>query len=171
MFSMDAFFHLYIPKLTFIIAYIPSPPLLQNNTRFTYYASASAQSSIRSQQPHIVASTMTATLLPRSSTSFYQVLGILMGASSQEIKAAYRKLARIFHLDVASVDKKDTSVDEFMRIHTAYSTLSDAEKRTDYDLRIFRLHCISSLYSVEYVWTSRFSSGYTNRHSWETDKC
>ncbi|KAL2522226.1 chaperone protein dnaJ 11 [Forsythia ovata] len=98
---------------------------------------------------------MTATLPLRSPTSFYEVLGIPMGASSQEIKAAYRKLARICHPDVAPVDKKDTSADEFMRIHTAYSTLSDAEKRADYDLRIFRLHRISGSYSVEYVSTSR----------------
>ncbi|KAE8709498.1 Chaperone protein dnaJ 11 [Hibiscus syriacus] len=70
-------------------------------------------------------------------TSLYQVLGIPIGASNQEIKSAYRRLARVCHPDVAAIDRKDSSADEFMEIHAAYSTLSDPEKRAVYDSKVF----------------------------------
>ncbi|XP_057453316.1 chaperone protein dnaJ 11, chloroplastic-like [Lotus japonicus] len=68
-----------------------------------------------------------------SCTSLYEILGIAAAASDQEIKAAYRRLARVRHPDVAAVDRKDSSTNEFMKIHAAYSTLSDPEKRASYD--------------------------------------
>ncbi|KAA8547504.1 hypothetical protein F0562_003933 [Nyssa sinensis] len=63
-----------------------------------------------------------------------------MGATSQEIKAAYRRLARTCHPDVAASDGKDSAAGEFMKIHAAYSTLNDPEKRADYDRKLFRRH-------------------------------
>lgn len=93
-------------------------------------------------------------------TSLYAILGIPMGASNQEIKWAYRKLARTCHPDVASFDRKDKSANEFMKIHAAYSTLSDPEKRAVYD---------SKLFSSNRPLTVSFS-GYGGR-SWETDQC
>ncbi|XWS29194.1 hypothetical protein CRYUN_Cryun24cG0007700 [Craigia yunnanensis] len=96
-------------------------------------------------------------------TSLYDVLGISVGASNQEIKAAYRRLARACHPDVAAIDRKDSSADEFMKIHAAYSTLTDPEKRAVYDSKLlWRRH--RPLTSA-----SRFS-GYGGR-SWETDQC
>ncbi|CAL5418468.1 unnamed protein product [Camellia sinensis] len=95
-----------------------------------------------------------------SVASLYDVLGIQMDASCQEIKTAYRRLARVLHPDVSSNGQKDTSADEFIRIHTAYSTLSDPQKRADYDRSLFRLRSPSA---------SGFS-GYTRR-TWETDQC
>lgn len=102
-----------------------------------------------------------------SSSSLYHVLGISTGASGQEIKSAYRRLARTLHPDVAAIGRKDSSADEFMKIHAAYSTLSDPEKRADYDRRLFRIHRPSV--SSEPVF-SRYSGGYTGRN-WETDQC
>jgi DnaJ-class molecular chaperone len=73
-----------------------------------------------------------------SCTSLYEILGIASASSDQEIKAAYRRLARVSHPDVAAIDRKDSSADEFMKIHAAYSTLLDPEKRASYDRSLFR---------------------------------
>ncbi|CAN0838738.1 Chaperone protein dnaJ 11, chloroplastic [Linum grandiflorum] len=56
-----------------------------------------------------------------ASSSIYEILGIQRGATSQEIKSAYRKLARTCHPDVVAIDRKDNSDDEFMRIHDVRS--------------------------------------------------
>ncbi|KAJ9146966.1 hypothetical protein P3X46_029178 [Hevea brasiliensis] len=94
-----------------------------------------------------------------SCKSLYEILGIPVGATSHEIKSAYRRLARTCHPDVA-LDRKDTSADEFMKIHAAYSTLSDPEKRAVYDRKFFRRNG---------PLTSSFP-GYRGRN-WETDQC
>ncbi|KAL7255675.1 hypothetical protein ACSBR1_009745 [Camellia fascicularis] len=105
-----------------------------------------------------------------SCVSLYEVLGIPMGASGNEIKVAYRKLARICHPDVAAVDRKISSADDFMKIHSAYSTLSDPEKRADYDRKLFRRHrSYSGISASPATPMSRFS-GYVRRN-WETDQC
>ncbi|CAI9786558.1 unnamed protein product [Fraxinus pennsylvanica] len=100
--------------------------------------------------------------------SLYELLGIQMGASDQEIKNAYRRLARILHPDVASqVGDDDTSAaDQFMRVHAAYATLSDPQKRANYDLALYRRRMGSQSPSA-----SGFT-GYTARNrNWETDQC
>ncbi|XP_022880044.1 chaperone protein dnaJ 11, chloroplastic-like [Olea europaea var. sylvestris] len=89
--------------------------------------------------------------------SLYEVLGIQTGASCQEIKTAYRKLARSLHPDVAS-----NSGDEFMRVHTAYATLSDPEKRANYDTELFHRRRPTALSARGYSCRSR---------NWETDQC
>ncbi|OAY60872.1 chaperone protein dnaJ 11, chloroplastic [Manihot esculenta] len=95
-----------------------------------------------------------------SCTSPYEILGIPVGATSQDIKTAYRRLARTCHPDVAALDRKDTSADDFMKIHAAYSTLSDPEKRAVYDRKFIRRNR---------PLTTSFS-GYHGRN-WETDQC
>ncbi|WMV16628.1 hypothetical protein MTR67_010013 [Solanum verrucosum] len=105
-------------------------------------------------------STMPSNLVHTSPASFYEILGIPIGSTIQEIKAAYRRLARVCHPDVAAIDQKDTSADDFMKIHSAYSTLSDPDKRADYDRRLFRRRRSVNLYS----------GGYSTRN-WETDQC
>ncbi|NJN16280.1 MAG: J domain-containing protein [Oscillochloris sp.] len=61
----------------------------------------------------------------------YQVLGVNRNASDQEIKQAYRKLARKYHPDINPGDKAAEA--RFKEINEAYEVLSDQEKRTKYD--------------------------------------
>ena len=62
---------------------------------------------------------------------YYEVLGVSRQASEEEIKRAFRKLARKHHPDVAK-DKK-TAEEKFKEINEAYEVLSDPAKRKKYD--------------------------------------
>jgi curved DNA-binding protein len=62
---------------------------------------------------------------------FYGILGVQRGASEDEIRTSYRKLARKYHPDVNPNDPK--AEDQFKEVAFAYDVLSDAEKRARYD--------------------------------------
>jgi DnaJ-class molecular chaperone len=62
---------------------------------------------------------------------YYKTLGVERGASSDDIKKAFRKLARKYHPDVNPGDKKAES--KFKEINEAYEVLSDPDKRKKYD--------------------------------------
>lgn len=62
---------------------------------------------------------------------YYEVLGLSRGASEDEIKSAYRRLARQSHPDV-NPDNPEAE-EAFKRINEAYEVLSDPDKRTVYD--------------------------------------
>ncbi|MCE9625499.1 MAG: DnaJ domain-containing protein [Deltaproteobacteria bacterium] len=63
---------------------------------------------------------------------YYQILGVSSTAGDDEIKKAYRKLAKQHHPDVNKGDKG--SEDKFKDISAAYDTLSDKKKREEYDM-------------------------------------
>ncbi len=65
-----------------------------------------------------------------SERDFYEVLGVGRGAGDDEIKAAFRKLARQYHPDV---NKDPDAEDKFKEINEAYGVLSDADKRARYE--------------------------------------
>src|SRR3954451_17846141 len=61
---------------------------------------------------------------------YYEVLGVPRGASNEEIRSAYRKLARQNHPDV---NKDPAAEHRFKKIAEAYEVLRDPEKRERYD--------------------------------------
>ncbi len=62
---------------------------------------------------------------------YYEVLGVSKGASDDEIKKAYRKLAKQYHPDMNPGDKE--AEQKFKEANEAFSVLSDADKRQKYD--------------------------------------
>src|SRR5205085_5850264 len=62
---------------------------------------------------------------------YYKILGVAKTASEDEIRKAFRKLARQYHPDVAG--NKAGAGDKFKEINEAYEVLSDPDKRRKYD--------------------------------------
>ena len=62
--------------------------------------------------------------------SYYDILGVEKGATDEDIKKAYRKLARKYHPDV---NKEKDADQRFKEISEAYAVLSDKDKRSEYD--------------------------------------
>src|ERR1700742_4096858 len=61
---------------------------------------------------------------------YYEILGVTRGADADEVKRAYRKMARKFHPDVS---KERNAEEKFKEVQEAYEVLRDADKRAAYD--------------------------------------
>ncbi|MBS6921652.1 MAG: J domain-containing protein, partial [Anaerococcus vaginalis] len=63
---------------------------------------------------------------------YYEILGVDKKANADEIKKAYRKLAKKYHPDLHPDDKEASK--KFAKINEAYEVLSDENKRKQYDM-------------------------------------
>jgi len=64
---------------------------------------------------------------------YYQILGLSKSASADDIKKAYRRLARQFHPDMHSGAKKVEMEKKFKELNEAHEVLADTDKRKKYD--------------------------------------
>lgn len=68
--------------------------------------------------------------------NLYEILGVEKNASAEDLKKAYRQLSKKYHPDLqngkSDAEKKEAE-DKFKEINAAYATLSDPEKRSNYD--------------------------------------
>ncbi|XP_068658095.1 chaperone protein dnaJ 20, chloroplastic-like [Aristolochia californica] len=73
-------------------------------------------------------------------TSMYDILSVSESAGQDEIKAAFRKLARKYHPDACRSENKDECTKQFIQVREAYRVLSDPVLRKEYDSRLRNGH-------------------------------
>ncbi|PKU77568.1 chaperone protein dnaJ 20, chloroplastic-like [Dendrobium catenatum] len=76
--------------------------------------------------------------LSATTESFYELLGIPVSGSHDDIKRAYKQLARKYHPDVSPPDRTEEYTQRFILVQEAYETLSDPECRALYDRYLAR---------------------------------
>jgi curved DNA-binding protein len=92
---------------------------------------------------------------------YYEVLGVMRGAGADEVKRAYRKLARKFHPDVS---KEKNAESKFKEVQEAYEVLRDPEKRAAYD-QLGRDYRPGQQFRPPPDWSQRFGHSGSQRFS------
>ncbi len=70
--------------------------------------------------------------------NYYEILEVSPNASKEIIDKAYRTLAKKYHPDANSIDKKQWAEEKFKKINEAYEVISNEEKREEYDRNLKR---------------------------------
>jgi len=70
------------------------------------------------------------------SGSHYEVLGVAVGATAEEIKSAYRRLVKYHHPDSLLAKKDRATAERIRQINAAYAVLKDPQSRRDYDRQL-----------------------------------
>ncbi|KAI3926082.1 hypothetical protein MKW98_028218 [Papaver atlanticum] len=109
-------------NFVFFKTHYPKPNLLLENHGFKTKATINEQNF----------------LLSEDDLSFYQLLGIPEGVSFNEIKQAYKQLARKYHPDVSPPDRTEEYTRRFIQVTEAYEILSDPTRRAMYDKDLAR---------------------------------
>jgi molecular chaperone DnaJ len=78
---------------------------------------------------------------------YYEVLGVSPDAGADEIKRAYRRLARRYHPDISGDDRAAA----FLEVSRAYEILNDPERRRSYDARLRSVHAVSGPGRAEWL--------------------
>ncbi|XP_031476259.1 uncharacterized protein LOC116247935 isoform X2 [Nymphaea colorata] len=126
----------WLPNVAAISLSSPIPPILPSfsssgaalRTSLSFPRSPSLRTSRRLRGFSVKASRGSS--FSRTRLDYYATLNVDRDASLQEIKTAYRKLARQYHPDM---NKSPGAEEKFKEISAAYEVLSDAEKRSLYD--------------------------------------
>ena len=92
---------------------------------------------------------------------YYEVLGVTRSAAADEVKRAYRKLARKFHPDVS---KERNAENKFKEVQEAYEVLRDPEKRAAYD-QLGRDYRPGQQFRPPPDWSQRFGHSDSQRFS------
>src|ERR1700761_6467862 len=92
---------------------------------------------------------------------YYEILGVTRASNADEIKRAYRKLARKYHPDVS---KERNAEAKFKDVQEAYEVLKDPEKRATYD-RLGRDYRPGQQFRPPPDWAQRFGQSGSQRFS------
>ncbi len=105
--------------------------------------------------------------------NFYEILGVSEDATEEEIKSAFKRLARKYHPDVARMDKKEAE-EMFKKIASAYDILSDETRRRIYDQSIKyggfhvrpqpKYDWVYLAYIDAYAWFPRYARVWNEHH-------
>src|SRR6266700_2469227 len=91
---------------------------------------------------------------------YYETLGVSRGADAEEVKRAYRKLARKYHPDVS---KEKNAEAKFKDVQEAYEVLRDSDKRAAYD-QLGRDYRTGQQFRPPPDWEQRFGQSQSGTH-------